>query len=232
MLIMEKQMDIVDFHAHILPGADHGSDSIETSLWQLSSAQRFGVKRIIATPHFYPHKHSVESFIERRNKAYNVLAPHLSGDVEIRLGAEALICLGFENIPNLESLFIEGTRTLLIELPFGYFDDGFCRSVEHMRRQGIDVVLAHADRYSPNHVEKVIRAGARLQINAKSLLGIVKRRDVYSWLDSGKVAFLGSDIHGRDKKAYQLFAKSAYKIRNSIDIIRQSSDKVWEATNR
>ena len=169
---MNKPINVVDFHAHILPLADHGSDSIETSLWQINSAYKTGVNRIIATPHFYPHRHTVQSFIKKRNESYDILKQHLDGRVEIRLGAEALICAGFENIPDLEKLFIQDTNTILIELPFENFDDGYCRSVKEMKKQGIDVVLAHADRYNPIHVEKMIRAGARLQLNAKSLLGV------------------------------------------------------------
>ena len=30
---------MIDFHAHILPGADHGSDGLETSLRQLALAE-------------------------------------------------------------------------------------------------------------------------------------------------------------------------------------------------
>ena len=81
-------MNIVDFHAHILPGADHGSDSIETSLWQINAAREAGVNRIIATPHFYPHRHSVHNFIERRNTSLNSLYDNIPGDVRIKLGAE------------------------------------------------------------------------------------------------------------------------------------------------
>ena len=42
---------MTDFHAHILPGADHGSDGMETSLTQLALAEAAGVDTIIATPH-------------------------------------------------------------------------------------------------------------------------------------------------------------------------------------
>ena len=38
---------LVDFHSHILPRADHGSDSIETSLCQLESAAKAGVDTTI-----------------------------------------------------------------------------------------------------------------------------------------------------------------------------------------
>ena len=62
-----KDIDIIDFHSHILPGADHGSSSVETSLAQLNSAKNAGVTRLIATPHFYPHRHTLEKFLARNN---------------------------------------------------------------------------------------------------------------------------------------------------------------------
>ena len=49
---MDLPFDVVDFHTHILPGADHGSDSVETTLRQLEFARDAGVKRLIATSHF------------------------------------------------------------------------------------------------------------------------------------------------------------------------------------
>ena len=48
----------LDYHAHILPGCDHGSDGLVTSLKQVEMAASAGVKTICATPHFYPHKDS------------------------------------------------------------------------------------------------------------------------------------------------------------------------------
>ena len=82
---MYNKIEIADFHAHILPCADHGSDSVETSLWQLSSAANHGVTRIIATPHFYPHRHTVEAFSKRRDEAFNALKDHIPNGIDIKL---------------------------------------------------------------------------------------------------------------------------------------------------
>ena len=70
---IKMKMDLVDFHSHILPGADHGSDSIDTTLFQLNSAMACGIDRIIATPHFYPNIHTVEDFLSRRNSSYDCI---------------------------------------------------------------------------------------------------------------------------------------------------------------
>ncbi len=220
-------MDIIDFHAHILPCADHGSDSLETSLWQLQSAQNFGVSRIIATPHFYPHRHTMETFLERRHNAYMTLKEHIPAGMEVKLGAEAFICPNFENLPGIENLFIEGTRTLLLELPFTEFHEYFCDTVRALRKDGIEVIMAHADRYSRDSVEKMIDAGAKIQLNAPSLLGIFKRKDVYSWIDRNLVVALGSDVHMRDQKAYRNFQSAIQKIGTSAEFIKQESDFIW-----
>ena len=67
-------MDIVDFHSHILPEADHGSSSVEESLEQLNLALKRCVTRIVATPHFYPNHDSPERFLRRRASLVNSTA--------------------------------------------------------------------------------------------------------------------------------------------------------------
>ena len=156
---MKNQFEIVDFHSHILPSADHGSSSVETSLFQLSSALGAGVTRIIATPHFYPHVHTVDAFLERREAAYKALIPHIPNGVEIRLAAEVLICPGIHNLPGLEKLFIHGTNTLLLEISNTDFGPEHLDTVRELIGKGIDVVLAHADRYNPSYIEQLIELG-------------------------------------------------------------------------
>ena len=71
---MKKQSyDIVDFHSHILPQVDHGSISIDMSLTQLSYAKDAGVTRIVATPHFYPNVHYVDTFIKKNKLSMEAL---------------------------------------------------------------------------------------------------------------------------------------------------------------
>ena len=67
----------LDYHAHVLPGCDHGSDGLETSRKQLEMAASAGVKTVCATPHFYPHKDSVEGFLRRRAQAAALLSKAL-----------------------------------------------------------------------------------------------------------------------------------------------------------
>ncbi len=221
----------VDFHAHILPGADHGSTSIETSLYQMKMARENGIDRIIAAPHFYPTVHTVESFIESRSRAYKLLMSKHSDSPELRLGAEVLICNGIERLPGIEKLFISGTNVLLLELPYSDFQLEYCYSVESFVKSGVDVVLAHAERYSAKNIELMIEYGAKLQINAISMHHFSKRRLLRGWLERNFVVALGSDIHGTDKNAYTYYVKAVKKLAPYLDGINSYSDKVWSQTS-
>lgn len=207
---------LVDFHAHILPGVDHGSDSMATSHAQLAMARAAGVDRIIATPHFYPHVHSLDDFIERRNDAY--LALHHTfrrldfTPPDIRLGAEVLLCEGLEELPVLSRLAVFGTKTILIELPFNDFIYKYAETVGALIDKGYDVVLAHAERYPVDNIEAVLQFGAKIQLNAAALARTFMSRSVRSWLSRGLVYAVGSDIHMTDKTAYRQYSRAVSKL--------------------
>ena len=59
-----------DFHSHILPGIDDGSKSIEESLEMLALSYGSGVRRMVATPHFYPRHQNPDSFVLERAEAF------------------------------------------------------------------------------------------------------------------------------------------------------------------
>lgn len=225
----DNLIDLVDFHSHILPGADHGSYSVSESETQLDLAYQFGVRRIIATPHFYPNSHTVEDFLKRREQALGMLYRSFSEErPSVILGAEVLACRGIEKMPGLEKLFISGTHTLLFELPYSGFDEECVVSVSSLVKDGVDVVLAHADRYEINNVMKLVAAGARVQLNADSVCSFFKRRRCKPYLDGGHVVALGSDIHNRNISAYKHFSKAISILSKHISFIKEESDKVWE----
>lgn len=192
-------MDLsLDYHAHVLPGCDHGSDSLKTSLGQLRLAQKAGVATICATSHFYPQRESVGSFLRRRQKAYDVLQPHLNQfGVDVLFGAEVLICDGMEHMPGLEKLCLEGTTELLLEMPFYAWPQSVVETLYNLLyRDDIVVVMAHVDRYPPSQIEELGKAGATMQINAEAIARHpLRRRKYFEWIERGWVRYLGSDIH-------------------------------------
>lgn len=139
----------LDYHAHVLPGCDHGSDRLETSLRQLDMAAAAGIRTVCATPHFYPHKESAESFLRRREECAQLLRAHLPEQApQICLGAEVLICDGMERLEGLHRLCREGTNELLLEMPFYAWPESIWDTLyQLLDLQDIQIILAHAERY-------------------------------------------------------------------------------------
>ena len=112
-MIMNNRL--IDFHSHILPGADHGSANAKTTEKQLSLIRKEPVAKIVATPHFYPHQDNLSSFVKKREESVRQLVSVINFDVpEIFLGAEVLLCPGLDQMNGLERLCIEGTNTCLL----------------------------------------------------------------------------------------------------------------------
>ena len=208
-----------DYHAHILPGCDHGSDSVETSLKQLKMAKSAGVETICATPHFYPNNESVKSFLSRRSRTFEKLkAASAKNDPKILLGAEVLICDGMDRMEHLPDLCLEGTSELLLEMPFYEWPDNIWDTVFSLNDiEELDIVIAHADRYPPKNIEVLIDAGIPLQLNAGSLTHVLRRSKYMSWIENGYVAYIGSDIHGLGD-GYREFEKSVRLIKHRLGI--------------
>ena len=62
---------MIDFHSHILPAIDDGSQSVEESLEMLRALKAQGVDTVIATSHFYATHRSPESYLQRRKAAFD-----------------------------------------------------------------------------------------------------------------------------------------------------------------
>ncbi len=222
------RLDFVDFHTHILPSVDHGSDSFETTVSQLKLAENYGINKIFATSHFYPHQHTVASFLEKRNNAYlkikeaGILSP------EIKLGAEVLLCEGLHKLEGIEKLCIFGTNILLLELPFTKLSRGMIHAVKRLLENGFEVILAHADRYSHSIIEEFLSFGVKIQLNADSLAALFKRKYLFEWLSRGLVVGIGSDIHGIDNKAYKKFEKAISKISAYSEEVKLKSEQIWK----
>ncbi|MBR2343400.1 MAG: histidinol-phosphatase [Clostridia bacterium] len=223
-------MGVIDFHAHILPGADHGSHSVNTSLVQLDIAKKHGIDRIVATPHFYPHKHDIEVFLQRRALAVSRIAEHLNeSSPKIAVGSEVMLCIGLERFSRLDELTIGNSNTLLIEPPPNDFSEEYISTVAVLKEQGYNLILAHADRYSAASVERFLSEGVKLQINASALCTLVKNRAVYDWIRRGQVVALGSDIHGSNKRAYRELNMAIRHLGTEYERIFKVTEGIWNS---
>ena len=189
---------MLDFHAHILPGADHGSDGLRTSLRQLKLAEQAGIDVIIATTHFYPQSDEFGSFCRKRQRAYEELLDKYQGPIRILAGAEVHMCVGLDHLEGLEALCVPGTRVMLCELPFRGLPGGMTETFERLMDGGIVPVLAHVDRYDPTVINNLFGMGLLGQLNAEPLSRRFHRRRLLPWIDGGSIVALGSDIHGTE----------------------------------
>lgn len=125
----------VDWHSHILPGIDDGSQSVEESLSLLEMEAAQGINRVIATPHFYAHHDRPERFLENRQEAADRLRRAMGNRVglpDIRLGAEVYFFRGMSHADILPHLAIQGSKYILVEMPQPPWPEDLYRELEEI----------------------------------------------------------------------------------------------------
>ena len=218
---------IIDFHAHVIPKADHGCDSAETARRQLELANAAGVNTIVATPHFYPHRQTVEQFLKNRERGKELLdSVWDDGLPMVLLGAEVLVCPGMEHMEGIEQLCIEGSdRALLLELPFENLNNEIWTTVFEIWEKGFTPVLAHLNRYPPDVVKQAEQLGIQIQLNAEAFQLILHRKKWKRFAQTSNVTALGSDIHGADENSYKAFS-------TAVHILGQAADEIMTKTKK
>ncbi len=218
-----------DFHSHILPGADHGSDSVETSIKQLGLISSYGIKRVVATPHFYPTSDNLALFLERREECAAALARAMTPDhPEVLLGSEVQICAGLDRMEGLEKLAVDGTNCILLEMPMIKWTDAIYETVDAISRSGLVAVMAHIDRYNPKYIEELMRLHVKAQLNPGTFSSKKGRRFADEWLSYGKVVAIGSDLHRANEKEYKAFHTATESLGEYTDRIEQSMKNLLE----
>lgn len=203
----------IDFHCHVLPGADHGSSCVETSVNQIRLQKDAGISTIVATPHFYPEQTSVKSFLSMRESCAEQLKAALPQErPTIYLGAEVLVCPGLDQLEGIEQLCIKGTKTILLEMPFSHFGNAVLYAVEELARSEMTIVMAHIDRYDIEDVDELMCLPVLAQVNAASLLHGRTRRDLERYFVADRIVAFGTDLHGDDEKSIQKYLKGLSKI--------------------
>lgn len=200
---------IIDFHAHIIPHADHGSKNVQTSIKQCEILKKAGVSHVVATPHFYPALTSVDDFISLRKRCCEKLINELKdNEIQITVGAEVLVCEQMENMKGIDNLTIDGTDCLLLEMPFSDRTPAIFDTIDNLSKNHL-VVLAHIDRYPLGEVLNILECdNVFAQFNASALTSFIKNKHYMGLIDCDKVVAIGSDIHGSDEK-YGKYMKKA-----------------------
>ncbi len=192
---------MIDFHSHILPAIDDGSQSVEESLEMLRALKAQGVDTVIATSHFYATHRSPESYLQRRKAAFDTLKQALTDDCpRIILGAEVLYFPGISRVDALESLCTEGTDLLLLEMPFTSWSESMIAEVNEMaRNHRVQLIMAHIERYyfkqKVSVWDEFLSRGILMQSNADFFLPFWEGRKALKLLREGRIHLLGTDCH-------------------------------------
>ena len=208
-------LPIIDFHTHILPGMDDGSDSTATSIAMLKAIKCMGVSAVCGTSHYYRNENSIDTFVKRRAASYAELMREIgsvaAGGEELPRLIPASETAYFTGISEMEDaellkLCIQGTGTLMLEMPFCEWTDFHVNETASLiYDHKLKVVLVHPERFCfcSGNKERLIQLSdmsAALQVNAGSLADIWRRKTAFELLEMTDSPLIGSDCHNMKKR--------------------------------
>lgn len=226
--------NLTDFHSHCLPDMDDGAADIQTAVAMLRASAEQGVKRVVATPHFYIGQHSASGFFKERQRAYEDIRPYLTEDMpQVLLGAEVLIREGISRY-DLSPFCLQDTNILLVEMPFATPPYWLLEELENLVNvQGLTLMLAHLDRYlswySHNSFEMLVDIpDAIMQVNADSIADKRCLASLCRHLPDTRRMVLGSDMHNMGHRAPRM--GQAVKVMSKSRNGRQWLDRIARTT--
>ena len=196
---------VIDLHAHVLPGLDDGARTLDESAEILARAANEGVTAVAATPHVrhdFPTRPeqmeegvaSVRSELDARGIPLTLLP---GGELDY----EELAVRTPEEV--IRFALAGNARYLLVESPYVGWPLRLPSEVERLLAAGIVPVLAHPERNStvaerPLMLAPLVEAGALVQLTASSVTGALGRRVrrvAQELLDARLVHLIATDVH-------------------------------------
>ena len=224
---MKKKINgLIDFHAHILPEVDHGCKNLTESIKLIERAKEIGISTIVATSHFYYHLNDIDDFLERRQRAYDMvtLALEKTNFADMKIVPAAEVALEPDMIDNIDpdkfrKLCISGTDYMLLEMPL--IDSAWSNRVlntlyEIESNYGIVPIIAHIERYGDSHSRQLISKSYIAQVNADLFSTFSGRRKFFSLYNENAIHVIGSDIHDLTDRNYDNFEKLVNKLPDAI----------------
>jgi protein-tyrosine phosphatase len=177
---------LTDIHNHLVPGVDDGAQSMDEAIRHLRALYEEGVSHLSVSPHLFgwltDEEGALAKRLDRLESAFAELQHVCShrADVPQLFFGQEILC----PTPQIaQRVFREpragyrGTDYALVEFGFDLPSDvlGVVRAVLDSGRR---LIISHPERYRHNRINVHIdelrswhQAGARLQVNAGSLLG-------------------------------------------------------------
>ena len=220
-----------DFHIHILPQTDDGAQSVPESLAMFRCCAEQNIRRVVATPHFYPEEESPQDFLARRSAAVEILrTAGLPQGITLYTGAEVAYYKGIGVSDEISKLCITGTPYLLVEMPFEPWSDTVLSELFRLRyRMGLCPIVAHLERYLPMQEKHIAERLADEDILIQCNAGHLGDRPVRKLFSRGLVHLVGSDAHNLTDRVPDL-ASGLNEAFSAVDSYLQ--DELEIRTNR
>jgi protein-tyrosine phosphatase len=225
---------MMDIHCHILPGIDDGARDMETSLEMLRIAERDGINKIIATPHFYRNYYEVPyEEVIRKTMELNSTAEEHGINVKVIPGQE--IFLDKYTLELYKRGIIGGlnnSRYMLLELPMDQIPTYALEIIYELKLLGVMPIIAHPERYlpvikNPAVLNDFIEEECFFQINAGSIKGLFGRKiqsTAKRLVINGICDFVGSDAHSTNRRRPEII--------EAVNIIKKYNTENGESFDR
>ena len=194
-----------DLHAHILPGVDDGSRTPEETLEMSRVAAETGTRVILATPHrkdvteesSVGHIRSLIADMNAQNAEHGI-------DISLVLGMENHLDEALPaEIDAGRALTMNGSRYILVEMPFFGRPDFIERTLFKVQEMGLMPVLAHPERIEAFQQDvkllaMFVQRGMLSQITSGSVVGTwgeEVKRFTHELLDRRLAHVIASDTH-------------------------------------
>ena len=204
---------LTDIHCHILPYVDDGSDDEDETRDLIAMQSRQGVDRIIITPHlregmFETSQRQVDMEFDRLREYTRTIpqGPHVYAGRENHCDH-----LFLHELRRGRAVTLAQSDYILIEFA-RHSRERIFKYTREVLEQGLIPVIAHVERYpavwaEPELTGELTAAGARLQMNCESVMGLMGRRlqDLsMRLLEDDVISFIASDAHHRDYRVPDL----------------------------
>ncbi|MDK2967463.1 CpsB/CapC family capsule biosynthesis tyrosine phosphatase [Lacrimispora sp.] len=202
--------EIIDIHAHVLPGLDDGAADMEEAKAMLQMAYSQGIRKIIVTPH-YKRGQDPKQIMELSRKLQGE-ARKIHKCFNVYLGQEILYCEDIlQDLKERRALTMCGSHYVLIEFPPLVPYSRMFQSLRKIILARYIPILAHMERYTclreKGRVKELINSGCIMQMNYCSIAGSRFNRQV-RWcrlqIRYGNIHMLGTDMHHMNERTPEI----------------------------
>lgn len=196
----ELFQDFTDWHCHLLPGVDDGTQSIEETMQILSLYESLGIKEVWLTPHIME---DIPNPTDKLKSKFAELQTFYQGKIELHLAAEYMLDHLFEERLRNNDLLPLGKEKNYLLVETSYFNPPMRLNniLLQIKNRGYIPVLAHPERYNymnENIYRELAGLGVKFQSNIPSVVnayGCFSYKKIKWLLLENMIDMWGTDTH-------------------------------------